>query len=114
MQGQKVAVFHIMDRLMDVQLDAVGGQFLKREIEKLGIEVLLGKNTERIMGEGSVDGVLFKDGSIVPADMVVIACGIRPNVELAKKANLKVNRGIVVNDSLEPSDPAVFAIGECV
>ncbi len=113
-QGQQVTVVHIMDRLMDVQLDTVGGQFLKREIEKLGIEVLLNKNTNRIMGEDSVEGVLFKDGSIVPADIVVIACGIRPNVELAKKADLKINRGIVVNDFLETSDPSIFAIGECV
>ncbi len=113
-QGQKVTVVHLMDRLMDVQLDAVGGQFLKREIEKLGIEVLLNKNTERIMGDESVDGVLFKDGSIVEADIVVIACGIRPNVELAKKAGLKINRGIVVNDFMETSDPNIFAIGECV
>jgi nitrite reductase (NADH) large subunit len=113
-QGQKVSVVHIMDRLMDVQLDAVGGQFLKREIEKLGIEVLLTKNTERIMGDEWVEGVLFKDGSIVEADMVVIACGIRPNVELAKKAGLKVNRGIVVNDFMETSDPDIFAVGECV
>ena len=113
-QGLQVSVVHIMDRLMDVQLDAVGGQFLKREIEKLGIEVLLNKNTERLMGNESVDGVLFKDGSIAEAELVVIACGIRPNVDLAKKANLKVNRGIVVNDFLETSDPDIFAIGECV
>jgi nitrite reductase (NADH) large subunit len=113
-QGQRVTVVHLMDRLMDVQLDVVGGQFLRREIEKLGIEVLLNKNTERIMGGESVEGVLFKDGSIVEADIVVIACGIRPNVDLAKKANLKVNRGIVVNDFMETSDPDIFAIGECV
>src|SRR3989338_2226227 len=113
-QGLRVTVVHLMDRLMEVQLDAVGGQFLKREIEKLGIEVLLEKNTEKIMGDEWVDGVLFKDGSIVPADMVVIACGIRPNVELAKKASLKVNRGIVVNDHMETSDPSIFAVGECV
>ena len=113
-QGLRVTVVHLMDRLMDVQLDAVGGQFLKREIEKLGIEVLLGKNTERLLGEEKVEGVLFKDGFIVEADIVVIACGIRPNVDLAKKAGLKVNRGIVVNDHLETSDPSIFAIGECV
>ncbi len=113
-QGQQVTVAHLMDRLMEVQLDAVGGQFLKREIEKLGIEVLLSTNTEKIMGDEWVDGVLFKDGSIVPADMVVIACGIRPNVELARKAGLKVNRGIVVNDHMETSDPSIFAVGECV
>jgi len=113
-QGLQVSVVHLMDRLMDVQLDAVGGQFLKREIEKLGIEVLLSKNTAKIMGDKCVDGVLFKDGSIVPADMVVIACGIRPNVALAKKAGLKINRGIVVNDHMETSDPNIFAVGECV
>ena len=113
-KGVKVAVVHLMDRLMDVQLDEVGGQFLKREIEKLGIEVLLNKNTSQIMGRDKVEGVLFKDGQIVVTDMVVIACGIRPNVELGKKAGLKVNRGIVVNDFMETSDPAIFAVGECV
>ncbi len=113
-QGLKVSVVHIADRLMELQLDAIGGQFLKREIEKLGIEVLLNQNTAKIMGDDKVEGVLFKDGSIVEADLVVIACGIRPNVELAKKAGLKVNRGIVVNDFLETSDPSIFAVGECV
>src|SRR3989338_7889432 len=113
-KGVKVSVVHLMDRLMDVQLDEVGGQFLKREIEKLGIEVLLNKNTSQIMGRDKVEGVLFKDGQIVVTDMVVIACGIRPNVELGKKAGLKVNRGIVVNDLMETSDPDIFAIGECV
>ncbi|MBI3314238.1 MAG: NAD(P)/FAD-dependent oxidoreductase, partial [Candidatus Omnitrophica bacterium] len=113
-QGVKVTVVHIMDRLMEVQLDEVGGQFLKREIEKLGINVLLNKNTAKIMGEDQVDGVMFKDGSIEQTDMVVIACGIRPNVELGKKAGLKVNRGIVVNDYMETTDPSIFAVGECV
>ena len=113
-QGVGVTVVHLMDKLMEVQLDVVGAQFLKREIEKMGIEVQLNKNTSRIMGDDSVDGVMFKDGSIIPTQMVVIACGIRPNVELGKKANLKINRGIVVNDFMETSDPAIFAIGECV
>src|SRR3989338_5543419 len=113
-QGVRVTVVHLMDRLMDVQLDTVGGFFLKREIEKLGISVLLSTNTAKIMGEKRVDGVMFKDGSIVEADMVVIACGIRPNVELAKKAGLTVNKGIVVNDFMETSDPDIFAVGECV
>ncbi len=112
-QGVAVTIVHLMDRLMDVQLDAVGGQFLKREIEKMGIEVLLNKNSSKVLGETKVEGILFKDGQIAPADMVVIACGIRPNVELAKKAGLKVNRGIVVNDWMETSDPSVFAVGEC-
>lgn len=113
-RGVKVTVVHLMERLMDVQLDEIGGQFLKREIEKLGITVLLGKSTTRILGEGRVEGVMFKDGHIVPADMVVVACGIRPNIELAKNAGLQVNRGIVVNDYMETSDPSIFAVGECV
>ncbi|MGH7198619.1 MAG: nitrite reductase large subunit NirB [Candidatus Omnitrophota bacterium] len=113
-QGVRVSVVHLMDRLMDVQLDFVGGEFLKREIEKTGIEVLLNKSTAKLMGNGRVEGLMFKDGSIIEADMVVIACGIRPNVELAKQAGLKVNRGIVVNDHMETSDPSIFAIGECV
>ena len=109
-----VTVVHLMDRLMDVQIDEVGGQFLKREIEKLGIKVLLGKNTAKILGEDQAEGVLFKEGDIEEADMVVIACGIRPNVELGKKAGLQVGRGIVVNDFMETSDPSIFAVGECV
>lgn len=113
-RGVHTTVVHIMDRLMDVQLDEVGGQFLKREIEKLGISVLLNKNTAEILGDSKVEGVRFKDEYAVEADMVVIACGIRPNVELGKKAGLKVNRGIVVNDYMETSDPSIFAVGECV
>ncbi|MBI3999191.1 MAG: NAD(P)/FAD-dependent oxidoreductase [Candidatus Omnitrophica bacterium] len=113
-QGVKVTVVHLMDWLMDIQLDEVGGQFLKREIEKLGIKILLNTNTSRIMGDERVKGVMFKDGSIVEADLVVIACGIRPNVELAKKAGIQVNRGIIVNDYMETSDPNIFAVGECV
>ena len=113
-QGLGVTVVHLMDKLMEVQLDTVGAQFLKREIEKMGIEVQLNKNTARLMGDEKVDGVMFKDGSIIPTEMVVIACGIRPNIELGKKANLKINRGIVVNDFMETSDPSIFAIGECV
>ncbi|MBI3316442.1 MAG: NAD(P)/FAD-dependent oxidoreductase [Candidatus Omnitrophica bacterium] len=113
-QKVPVTVVHLLDRLMDVQLDEVGGNFLKREIEKLGISILLNKNTTQILGEENVQGVLFKDGSQVETDMVVIACGIRPNVELGKKAGLEVNRGIVVNDMMETNDPSIFAVGECV
>jgi len=113
-QGMKVTVVHLMDRLMEMQLDPTGGFFLKREIEKMGIDVLLERSTAKITGDKSTDGIMFKDGEIVAAEMVVIACGIRPNVELAKKAGVKVNRGIVVNDTMETSDPSIFAVGECV
>ncbi len=112
--GPQVTVIHNCDTLMNMQLDETGGKFLKREIEKLGIVVLLSKTTERFLGDGRVQGVQFKDGGSIEADLVVIACGIRPNVALARKAGLTVNRGIVVNDHMETSDPAIFAVGECV
>jgi nitrite reductase (NADH) large subunit len=99
---------------MNQQLDEVGGKFLKREIEKLGIEILLNKASEKFLGNDHVEGIQFKDGSSINADLVVIACGIRPNVELAVKAGLEVNRGVVVNDHMETSDPSIFAVGECV
>jgi len=113
-QGMNVSVVHLMDQLMEQQLDSKGGLFLKREIEKMGIKVLLERSTTRILGDKKVDGLMFKNGEVVPAEMVVVACGIRPNVALGKKAGLKVNRGIVVNDYMETSDPSIFAVGECV
>lgn len=113
-RGPEVSVIHNMSHLMNVQLDEVGGRFLKREIEKLGIRVLLPKRTQKILGNGHVTGVEFEDGERIEGEMVVIACGIRPDVFLAKKAGLAVNLGIVVNDHLETSDPSIFAVGECV
>ena len=113
-QGMDTTVVHLLDRLMDMQLDAKGGAYLRRSIENLGVKVLLEKSTTEILGNGQVTGLRFKDGEEIPADMVVLACGIRPNVDLAKKLGLKINRGIVVNDHMETSDPDVFAVGECV
>lgn len=113
-QGPQVSVIHNMGHLMNVQLDETGGRVLKKEIEKLGIQVFVSKQTEQILGNGHAQGVKFSDGQTLEAEMVVIACGIRPNVELGKKAGLTVNRGIVVNDYMETSDPNIFAVGECV
>ncbi|MBI2884726.1 MAG: NAD(P)/FAD-dependent oxidoreductase [Candidatus Omnitrophica bacterium] len=113
-QGMKVTVVHLTDRLMDVQLDVAGGAFLQRTIERLGIDVRLNHKTTKLLGDRRVDGVMFEGGSILPCDLVVIACGIRPSVELARRAGLQINRGIVVNDHLETSDPNIFAVGECV
>ena len=113
-RGVKTTVVHIADSLMDMQLDAKGGVYLRRGIENLGIDVLLSTHTAQINGREAVDSVQFKDGTVYEAEFVVIACGIRPNVELAKKAGLTVKRGIVVNDFMETSDPSIFAVGECV
>ena len=113
-QGCDVTVVHLMDTLMERQLDLTGGSYLKAKMECLGVKVLLERSTTAILGNGKAEGVAFKDGSSIAADFVVIAAGIRPNVELGRKAGLEVNRGIIVNDYMETSNPDVFAVGECV
>jgi nitrite reductase [NAD(P)H] large subunit len=113
-QGCEVTVVHLMDRLMERQMDLTGGGYLKSKMECLGMKVLLEKNTTAILGNGKVEGLAFEDGSSIEAEIVVIAAGIRPNVELGRKAGLQVNRAIVVNDFMETSHPDIFAVGECV
>jgi NAD(P)H-nitrite reductase large subunit len=111
--GLDVDVVHGMDRLMDLQLDAGGGAVLRRAVEALGVGVHLGSFASRILGSRSVVGVGLADGREVKGDLVVLACGVRPQVELARKAELAVERGILVDDLLRTSDPDVYAIGEC-
>ncbi len=113
-QGCDVSVVHLADTLMDRQLDAIGGTYLKDKMERLGVRVLCGRTTRALLGNGKVEGVGFHDGEQLDADLVVIAAGIRPNAELGRKAGLEVNRGIVVNDHMETSNPHIFAVGECV
>ncbi len=112
-RGCEVTVIHLADSLMERQLDATGGEYLKRRIEGLGIQVLLPRKTAAIFGNGHVDGLRFASGEELEAELVVIAAGIKPNAELGRKAGLEVNRGIVVNDFMETSDPDIFAVGEC-
>ncbi len=113
-QGCDVSVIHLQGRLMDRQLDPTGAAMLKGKMEAMGVQVLLSKSTTAILGNGKVEGLAFKDGSTIDAELVVIAAGIRPNVELGKLAGLEVHRGIVVNDHMETSHPDIFAVGECV
>ena len=114
LQGCDVTVVHLMDRLMERQLDLTGGGYLKAKMECLGVRVLLNRNTKAILGEEKATGLRFEDGTELDADFVVIAAGIRPSVELGRKAGLTVKRGIVVNDQMETSNPDIFAVGECV
>jgi len=109
-----VTVVEVAPYLMVQQLDPLGGALLKRTLEGMGVEVLLEKVTTHLLGAGRVSGLRFQDGSTLEADMVVISCGIRPNVEEARAAGLRVERGIVVDDRLRTSDPSIFAVGECV
>ena len=111
--GSKVTLLHLMDRLMERQLDAPAASLLKRLVESKGIEVLLGANTKQILGEDTTQGIELSDGRVITADAVVFAAGIRPNVALAKDAGVPVNRGIVVDDQLRTGSADVFALGEC-
>jgi nitrite reductase (NADH) large subunit len=113
-RGMEVSVVHLMETLMERQLDAAAGAMLKRSLEENGMHFLMGAQTEAILGEERVTGVRFKDGSEVKADLVVMAVGIRPNIDLAKQAGLYCERGVVVNDTMQTYDPRVYALGECV
>jgi nitrite reductase (NADH) large subunit len=111
--GADVTVLHLMDRLMERQLDPRAALMLKRAVEAKGITVRLSAETARIVGNGRVEAVELKDGSIIPAEAVVVAVGIRANAELARSAGLAVERGIVVDDRLETGVAGIHAIGEC-
>ena len=112
-QGMNVTVVHLMPTLMERQLDSAAGHLLQRSIEDRGITVLTEANTKEILGGPSVEGILLDDGTELPADLVVMAVGIRPNVSVAEEAGLEVNRGIVVDNHMRTSDPNVLAVGEC-
>jgi nitrite reductase (NADH) large subunit len=111
--GIGVTLLHLMDRLMERQLDVRGAALLRQAIEAKGIDVVLEAETAAITGERQADGVLLKDGRRIDGGLVVFAIGIRPAVELARAAGLACNRGIIVNDALATSAPDIFAIGEC-
>ncbi|WP_339315425.1 nitrite reductase large subunit NirB [Paenibacillus sp. FSL R10-2734] len=111
--GMEVTVVHIHDYIMERQLDEAASIMLRRELEAQGMRFLLHKQSEAILGKKRVKGLLFTDGSTADADLIVMAVGIKPNVELAKKSGVQINRGIIVNDYMETNIPGIFALGEC-
>jgi nitrite reductase (NADH) large subunit len=114
-RGMGATVVHLMDVLMERQLDASAGFLLTEALAEKGVETVLEAQSEEILGaNGRVSGLRLKDGRVLDCDLLVMAVGIRPNGTLAKAAGLEVNRGVVVDDSLRTSDPAIYAIGECV
>ncbi len=115
LRGMAVTVVHLMPTLMERQLDEAAGYLLKSELEGRGMTILTGADTAEIIEkDGHVGGVRLKDGTEIVADLVVMAVGIRPNATLAKASGLEVERGIVVDDDMVTSDPAILAVGECV
>jgi len=113
-QGMEVTVVHATDSLMERQLDKPAATLLKQALERRGLRFLLNAQTSGILGQDRVTGVCFKDGSEIPADLVVMTAGVRPNVELAQAAGLRCERAIVVDDTLQTYDPRIYAVGECV
>jgi nitrite reductase (NADH) large subunit len=112
--GMNVTVIHLMDRLMERQLDAPSAEMLKRELERRGLSVRLETKTAEVLGEARVAGLRFADGETLDADLVVMAAGIVPNAELGKASGLDCGRGIQVDDFMRTSAEGVYAVGECV
>lgn len=111
--GTPVTLLHLMDRLMERQLDGPAADLLKTLVERKGIRILLNASTACIHGDGHVEAVELADGSRIEADAVIFAAGIRPNVALARDAGIAVNRGILVNDEMQTASPDIYALGEC-
>ncbi|SFZ79310.1 nitrite reductase large subunit NirB [Chitinimonas taiwanensis] len=116
LRGMDVTVIHIGDWLLERQLDETAARLLQKSLEERGLKFALQKQTaELVAGEtGRVAALRFKDGETIPADLVVMAVGIRPNTELAEAAGLHCNRGIVVSDGMQTFDPRIYSVGECV
>lgn len=110
--GAEVTVVEFFPRLLPRQLDSQAATLLKRQIENMGIHVCLGKTTEEILGEGEATGLRFKDGGEVAADMIIVAAGVRPYLDLAQEAGLETGRGVIVNAHLQTSHPDIYAAGD--
>ncbi len=113
-RGMAVTVLHLMQTLMERQLDEAAGLLLQRDLEKSGVSVLTKAHTEAIVGGARAEAVQLADGRELAADLVVFAVGVRPNIDLARSAGVEVNRGIIVDDFMATSEPDIFAVGECV
>ncbi|MDY3552874.1 FAD-dependent oxidoreductase [Gemmata sp. JC717] len=111
--GLHVTVLHLNEVLMSAQLDKHGGELLRRALEKTGLFVRTGTTADEVIGNGHVEAVRLRTGEVVPADLVVFACGIVPRVEVAKASGVPVNRAVLVNDLLATQVPGVYAVGEC-
>jgi NAD(P)H-dependent nitrite reductase large subunit/NAD(P)H-dependent nitrite reductase small subunit len=113
-RGMDVTVVHLFDTLMERQLDAAAAGLLRSSLQERGIKFRMPAKTSAVVGETRVRGLRFDDGTEIAADLVVMAAGVRPNTELATRAGLRSERGVLVDDTLQTYDPSVYAVGECV
>jgi nitrite reductase (NADH) large subunit len=111
--GMQVTLVHLYDTLMNTQLDPVGGAMLLKAVEKLGIFVRTCTTVQQAIGSKKIEAVQFNDGSKIPCDLLVFACGIKPRTDLAKDSDIPVNAGIMVGDNLATRIPGIYALGEC-
>ena len=113
-QGMDVTVVHLGKTLMEQQLDAPAANMMREELEQKGLHFLMGYETEALLGSKRVEKLRFKNGGEIEADLVVMAVGVRPNIELAQRSGIECDKGIVVTDTLQTYTPNIYAVGECV
>jgi nitrite reductase (NADH) large subunit len=113
-RGMAVTLVHLMPTLMERQLDAAAAALLQRDLDARGITFFTNAQTDEISGTERAEAVVLADGRRIAADVVVLAVGIRPNIDLASGAKLDVNRGILVGDDMATGDPDIYAVGECI
>lgn len=113
-RGMEVTVVHLLPSLMERQLDAPAAALLRASLEARGLKFRMPAKTVAVLGENRATGLLFEDGSELAADLIVMAAGVRPNIDLASRAGLRCERGVLVDDTLQTFDPSVYAVGECV
>ncbi|MFI4884695.1 MAG: nitrite reductase small subunit NirD [Steroidobacterales bacterium] len=113
-RGMDVTIVHLLATLMERQLDAPAAALLRASLESRGLKFRMPAKTVAVLGENRATGLRFEDGSALEADLIVMAAGIRPNIELASRAGLRCERGVLVDDTLQTFDPSIYAVGECV
>jgi len=112
-RGLEVHLVHVAKHLMNVQLDGAASKILRSSLVEMGVHLHLQKRAAAVLGDEQIEGLAFEDGSTLDCEMIVISTGIRPNIGLAQRAGIEVDRGIIVKDDLSCSVPAIYALGEC-
>lgn len=108
----RVVVVEMMERLLPRQLDGEGADILRKTLEGDGLEFRLGARLDEFIGDSVVRGIGLKGGETIDCDAALLSMGIKPRIDLALSAGLKTARGVVVDQCLRSSDPAIYALGD--